>query len=218
MAPSEPNQNPFQGEFFSSDLPQRFVRESVQNSLDARAGSKPVTVRFTVSGPEGAVARRRARRYLNGLRPHFEAAVRAETASGDADSDRRRELRAREALFDGPLPFLTVEDFDTNGLRGDIRANEIRARGNDFWGFFRSIGISPKDADAGGSWGLGKWLKLHTLDGRKFPPVGFFAAGSAEDDGDWLPMPVESSGSAKTATASSAPAAASFRGRSATSG
>ena len=222
MAPSEPNQNPFQGEFFSSDLPQRFVRESVQNSLDARAGSKPVKVRFTISGPEGAVTSQRARTYLEGLRPHFEAAVRAETANGEAD--RRRELRAREALFDGPLPFLTVEDFETNGLRGDIRANEIRAKGNDFWGFFRSIGISPKDEDAGGSWGLGKWvfpdasklnaflgvtrradesrfllmgqamLKLHTLDGRKFPPVGFFAAGSAEEDGDWLPMPVESSG------------------------
>ncbi len=224
MAPSEPNQNPFQGEFFSSDLPQRFVRESVQNSLDARAGRKPVTVRFTVSGPDGAVTSRRAPRYLNRLRPHFEAAVRAETTNGDADSDRLRELRAREALFDGPLPFLTVEDFETNGLRGGIRANEIRASGNDFWGFFRSIGISPKDEDAGGSWGLGKWvfpdasklnaflgvtrradesrfllmgqamLKLHTLDGRKFPPVGFFAAGSDEDDGDWLPMPVESSG------------------------
>lgn len=224
MAPSEPNQNPFQGEFFSSDLPQRFVRESVQNSLDARAGRKPVTVRFTVSGPDGAVASRRALRYLNGLRPHFEAAVRAETADGDADSDRWRELRAREALFEGPLPFLAVEDFETNGLRGDVRANEIRASGNDFWGFFRSIGISPKDEDDGGSWGLGKWvfpdasklnaflgvtrrgdesrfllmgqamLKLHTLDGRKCPPVGFFAAGSDEDDGDWLPMPVESSG------------------------
>ena len=200
------------------------MRESVQNSLDARAGRKPVTVRFTVSGPDGAVTSRRAPRYLNRLRPHFEAAVRAETTNGDADSDRLRELRAREALFDGPLPFLTVEDFETNGLRGDIRANEIRASGNDFWGFFRSIGISPKDEDAGGSWGLGKWvfpdasklnaflgvtrradesrfllmgqamLKLHTLDGRKFPPVGFFAAGSDEDDGDWLPMPVESSG------------------------
>ena len=224
MAPSEPNQNPFQGEFFSADLPRRFVRESVQNSLDARAGRKPVTVRFTISGPEDAVAGRRAGIYLEGLRPHFEAVVRAEAANGDGDSDRRRQLRAREALFDGPLPFLTVEDFETRGLRGDIRANEIRARGNDFWGFFRSIGISPKDEDAGGSWGLGKWvfpdasklnaflgvtrragearfllmgqamLKLHTLGGRKYPPVGFFAAGSDEDDSHWLPMPVESSG------------------------
>ena len=37
-------------------------------------------------------------------------------------------------------------------------------------------------------------LKLHELDGRKYPPVGFYAAGSGEEDKDWLPMPVESAG------------------------
>ena len=224
MAPSEPNQNPFQGEFFSANLPQRFIRESVQNSLDARAGTDPVTVRFTISGPEGAVGEERARRYLTGLRPHFEAVVRAETAKGKTDPERRRELKRRKALLDSPLPFLAVEDFGTTGLQGDIRANDIRADGNDFWGFFRSIGISPKGADAGGSWGLGKWvfpdssklnaflgitrrvgeercllmgqamLKLHRAEGRKYPPEGCFAAGSNEEDKDWLPMPVESEG------------------------
>ncbi len=224
MAPSEPNQNPIQGEFFSANLPERFIRESVQNSLDARAGRKPVMVRFTISGSNGAVPGERADRYLTGLQPHFEAVMRAESANAERDSDRRRELQGREALLKGPLPFLVVEDFGTKGLLGDITANDIQARGNDFWGFFRSIGISPKDEDAGGSWGLGKWvfpdasklnaflgvtlraeeqrfllmgqtmLKLHELGGRKYPPVGFFAAGSDEDDKDWLPMPVESAG------------------------
>ena len=224
MAPSEPNQNPFQGEFFSSDLPERFIRESIQNSLDARAGKQPVRVRFTISGSRGSVGRKRARVYLTGLRPHFEAVMRAETENARSDAGRRSELQARKALLDGPLPFLTVEDFGTTGLHGDIRANDIRAEGNDFWGFFRSIGISPKGEDAGGSWGLGKWvfpdasklnaflgvtrragearcllmgqamLRLHEMDGRKFPPVGFFAAGSADEDKDWLPMPVESEG------------------------
>ena len=225
MAPSEPNQNPVQGEFFSSDLPERFVRESIQNSLDARAGTAPVRVRFTISGSQGAVRHDRAQRYLTGLRPHFEAVLRAESENTDDDGKQQRELRARKALLDGPLSFLTVEDFGTTGLHGDITANDIRAEGNDFWGFFRSIGISPKGEDAGGSWGLGKWvfpdasklnaflgvtrrvgesrfllmgqamLKLHELDDRKFPPVGFFAAGSTEPDRDWLPMPVESTGS-----------------------
>ena len=46
-----------QGEFFSADLPQRFVRESVQNSLVARAGREPVVVRFTISGLGVAVSR-----------------------------------------------------------------------------------------------------------------------------------------------------------------
>ena len=56
MAPSEPNQNPCQGEFLSADLAQRFVRESVQNSHVARAGREPVTVRFTINGLGGAVS------------------------------------------------------------------------------------------------------------------------------------------------------------------
>ncbi|MYC19020.1 MAG: hypothetical protein F4X67_10530 [Gemmatimonadales bacterium] len=224
MAPSEPNQNPIQGEFFSADLPERFIRESVQNSLDARAGGEPVTVRFTISGPEGAVPSGRAGQYLTGLQRHFEAVMRAESASLERGSERRGELEGRRALLRGALPFLVVEDFGTTGLQGDIEANDIQAKGNDFWGFFRSIGISPKGEDAGGSWGLGKWvfpdasklnaflgvtrragerrfllmgqtmLKLHQLAGRKYPPVGFFAAGSIEDDKDWLPMPVESVG------------------------
>lgn len=224
MAPSEPNQNPIQGEFFSADLPERFIRESVQNSLDARAGRKPVTVRFTISGPDGAVPSQQAGRYLTGLQAHFEAVMGAESANAERDSDRRRELEGRKALLQGSLPFLVVEDFGTTGLHGDITANDIRAQGNDFWGFFRSIGISPKDQDAGGSWGLGKWvfpdasklnaflgvtrregerrfllmgqtmLKLHEMDDRKYPPVGFFAAGSSDEDRDWLPMPVESVG------------------------
>ncbi|WP_419941173.1 hypothetical protein [Candidatus Palauibacter sp.] len=240
MAPSEPNQNPIQGEFFSAHLPERFIRESVQNSLDARAGPKPVTVRFTISGSNGAVPGERADRYLTGLQPHFEAVMRAESANAERDSDRRRELQGREALLKGPLPFLVVEDFGTKGLLGDITANDIQARGNDFWGFFRSIGISPKDEDAGGSWGLGKWvfpdasklnaflgvtlrageqrfllmgqtmLKLHELGGRKYPPVGFFAAGSDEDDKDWLPMPVESAGLPSDGGGSGEPDAACF--------
>ena len=37
-------------------------------------------------------------------------------------------------------------------------------------------------------------LNLHELGGHKFPPVGFFSAGSSEEDKDWLPMPVESNG------------------------
>ena len=95
MAPSEPNQNPIQGEFFSAHLPERFIRESVQNSLDARAGRKPVTVRFTISGSNGAVPGERADRYLTGLQPHFEAVMRAESANVEKGSDRRRELESR---------------------------------------------------------------------------------------------------------------------------
>ena len=46
----------FRGELFSADLPQRFVRESMQNSLVARTGREPVVVRFTISRLGGAVS------------------------------------------------------------------------------------------------------------------------------------------------------------------
>lgn len=221
MSPSEINENPVQGEFFSANLPKRFVRESIQNSLDARAGSPPVRVRFAISGTDGSLAPTRAARYLIGLRPHFGAVV---DAAG-APRKSKRELEDRKSLFDCPMPFLVVEDFGTTGLRGDVRANEPQAKGNDFWGLFRSVGISPKEQHAGGSWGLGKWvfpdasklnafigitrrqdedhlllmgqamLKLHKLNGRKYSHYGYFAAASDQPDETWLPMPVDSTGS-----------------------
>lgn len=218
MSPSEINENPVQGEFFSANLPKRFVRESIQNSLDARAGAAPVRVRFAISGATGSLANARAARYLTGLLPHFSAVVDAAGAS----RKNKRELEDRKSLFDHPMPFLVVEDFGTTGLRGDVRANEPQAKGNDFWGLFRSVGISPKERDAGGSWGLGKWvfpdasrlnafigvtrrqdedqlllmgqamLKLHKLNGKKYSHYGYFAAASEQPDETWLPMPVGS--------------------------
>lgn len=220
MSPSEINENPVQGEFFSSNLPGRLVREAIQNSLDARAGGAPVKVRFTISGG-GALPQDRTARYLSGLRPHFEAVVDAESAAGRNRNarDQRKALAERKALFDAPLPFLAVEDFGTTGLRGDVRANDPQAKGNEFWGLFRSVGISPKGQDAGGSWGLGKWvfpsasklnafigvtrresdgqlllmgqamLKLHKLRGKKHAHYGYYAVASNESDEEWLPMP-----------------------------
>ena len=220
MSPSEINENPVQGEFFSTNLPKRFVRESIQNSLDARAGAAPVRVRFAISGANGSLANARAMRYLTGLLPHFSAVV---DAAGTLRKN-KRELEDRKALFDRPMPFLVVEDFGTTGLRGDVCANEPQAKGNDFWGLFRSVGISPKEQDAGGSWGLGKWvfpdasrlnafigvtrrqdedqlllmgqamLKLHKLNGKKYSHYGYFAAASDQPDETWLPMPVGSTG------------------------
>ena len=220
MSPSEINENPVQGEFFSPDLPKRFVRESIQNSLDARAGDEPVRVRFVISGSNDALEPIRATCYLTGLRPHFCAVADAERTPRGDNSD----LEERKSLFDCTMPFLIVEDFGTIGLRGDVRANNSQAKDNHFWGLFRSVGISPKGQDAGGSWGLGKWvfpsasklnafigvtrrqddgqlllmgqamLKLHELDGKKYAHYGYFAAASDALEESWLPMPASSLG------------------------
>lgn len=223
MSPSQVNQDPVQGEFFTAaaDLPDRLVRETIQNSLDARRPGETVKVRFAFSGTEHALPVATARQYLFGLRSHIQA-----VADGPADSAEAAAMRAALECLDRPMTYLTVGDSGTTGLLGDVGANREREPSNDFWGFFRSVGISPKGEDSGGSWGLGKWvfpdassinaylgvtrrqgedrdllmgmamLKTHHLSDRnKYPPYGYFAAASDAEDDEWLPLPVDSGGS-----------------------
>ena len=225
MSPSQVNQDPTQGEFFTAaaDLPDRLVREAIQNSLDARRGDATVRVRFAFSGQQSALPPQLARRYLDGLARHIDAIASADATGGGAEA---AAMRSALKCLDQPMTYLTVGDSGTTGLLGAVDANREREAGNDFWGFFRSVGISPKGEDSGGSWGLGKWvfpdassinaylgvtrrdgedrdllmgmamLKTHHLgDGVKYPPYGYFAAASGAGDDQWLPLPVESGGS-----------------------
>ena len=162
MTPAEINQNPVQGEFFTaaSDLPERFVREAIQNSLDAKAApDEPVRVRFAFS--ETPLPFAEAERYLDGIERHLTGAAEVPNAVADDQPmamDEWAAARDARELLGGDMPYLAVEDFGTTGLTGDIEANAALEEGNDFWGFFRSVGISPKGDDKGGSWGLGKWV------------------------------------------------------------
>ena len=225
MTPAEINQDPVQGEFFSreADLPGRLVRESIQNSLDARRGTQTVRVRFIFSGQRHALPRNHAARYLKGLKKHVKAVVEAGGMLPSVEDDEEQGA-AHDALacFEEPMTYLVIEDFGTKGLTGDIGANSEREQGNDFWGFFRSIGISPKSENDAGSWGLGKWvfpdastinsylgmtqrigedswllmgmslLKTHSLAGGKYRYYGSFAAQEGVDDDRWFPKPVSS--------------------------
>ena len=230
MSPSQVNQDPVQGEFFTAaaDLPDRFVRESIQNSLDARRGDETVRVRFAFSGEQDALPVHAAQRWLAGLAPHLRAlaSLGSDGATGTPAVGAEAEaMRSALDCLDQPMTWLTVGDSGTTGLLGDIRANREREAGNDFWGFFRSVGISPKGEDSGGSWGLGKWVfpdasrinaylgVTHRMDEDhamlmgmamlmthhmttqdegevKYPPYGYFAAASPQDDDAWLPLPV----------------------------
>ena len=226
MTPSEINQDPVQGEFFSreSDLPGRLVRESIQNSLDAGREGETVRVRFTFSGQRNALPPEKAARYLDGLEEHVEAVVEGRGMTHQSEEQGEGESDAgwdALACFGAPMDYLVIEDFGTTGLTGDISANSERERDNDFWGFFRSIGISPKGEDAAGSWGLGKWvfpdasiinaylgmtqrhgednwllmgmalLKTHHLGDTKYRYYGSFGAHSDEKDEQWFPLPIE---------------------------
>ena len=159
VAPSQPNQNPIQGEFFTavSDLPERLVRESIQNSLDARRGGETVRVRFALSSA-ARLSTARASAYVQGLQPHMKAVAQAELGSAESASSEQQALSAAHGLLGRPMDYLVVEDFGTTGLVGPVEHNSEYEDGNAFWGFFRSIGISPKHSNDGGSWGLGKWV------------------------------------------------------------
>ena len=230
MVPAEINQDPVQGEFFTStsDLAERLVRESIQNSVDAALGDGPVRVRFAFSGDGDALPADRAARYLDGLEPHLEA-----VALLDADDTQPTEVGhegEEDAAYGAydlidneiPMTFLVVEDLGTKGLTGNVMSNHEFEQDNRFWGFFRSVGISPNVGGTGGSWGLGKWvfpdasqlnaylgitrrsneqrhllmgmaiLKTHHIGDKKCPPYGQFAIRSDEPDADWLPRPVDS--------------------------
>ena len=163
MSPSQVNQDPVQGEFFTAaaDLPDRLVRESIQNSLDARRGNETVRVRFAFSGEQHALPVHAARRWLAGLEPHLRALANLHSGGANDSPNVGVEADAMRGALDclhQPMTWLTVGDSGTTGLLGEIRANLEQEAGNDFWGFFRSVGISPKGEDSGGSWGLGKWV------------------------------------------------------------
>jgi hypothetical protein len=121
------------------------VRESIQNSLDARrTPTTPVIVRFAIRTGPRAAASAAAKRFFAGLWPHI--------LSGDS------------GLQDAPntqhsIPYLVVEDFGTHGLRGDPAVwSPFEAERNAFFLFFRALGKSGKEGEDRGRWGVGKFV------------------------------------------------------------
>ncbi|MGQ9907593.1 MAG: hypothetical protein ACUVS2_02040 [Candidatus Flexifilum sp.] len=149
-------QDPVQTEFFTSDNVQALVRETIQNSLDARLSpAQPVRVRFGFV----TVAPRDYLPYLYGLIPHLRAAL------------PERELPD----FSQPLKFLIIEDFNTRGLAGDPTVDtDEQAEDNDFYYFWRNVGRTEKREEERGRWGLGKTVfhkvsRINTFFGITLP-------------------------------------------------
>lgn len=167
------------------DLADTLIRETVQNSLDARAGNgAAVTVRFAF--PDGDSAPDPA--YIKALfQGHLEHAAAAGLEVGSIDLDHPRAI--------------VVEDFGTRGLQG----NPWKDGDDDFNDFWRRHGISHKSGDRRGRWGLGKLvfstssllraffgltvpadtqspllmgqtvLSMHKLNGKKYPAHTHFS-------------------------------------------
>lgn len=195
------NREATQGEFFANDTELRaFVREAVQNSLDARCPGRtgPVSVRIFVSGPKSALSLDAAKRYFKGGWDHFHA-----EGSGLRDAPDRAET----------CQFITYEDSNTTGLTGDIdQYHEVAGVRNPFYYFFRAEGQSNKTESGRGRWGLGKFvfprcsrirsffavtvryddqqrllvgqsiLRSHNIQDRSYTPDGWFGRKPDKDE------------------------------------
>lgn len=199
--------DPLQAELLSQenfDVAESLVRESIQNSIDARLDtSQPVHVRIFVSGalkhtPIGTGD------YFKDFWPHVQASNRG----GHVDA----------SLENQQCRFVVIEDFNTSGLTGDYTASSAEpGESNNFYHFLRAEGISGKSEGNLGRWGVGKYvfpkasgintffaltrrtseertlligqsvLENHELEGKEYEPDGWFA-DFEEDSGFQLPL------------------------------
>lgn len=138
------------GEFFESSRLDAVIREAIQNSLDAADG-KPVTVRFFHSGAQGVL-------------PGAEYAAKYRGESVDIHySHPESGIAAMVPLATEACDFLTIEDFQTTGLTGDVTLRPTeetvaanRKAGNYYNYFFRENRSNKDGAGVRGSWGAGK--------------------------------------------------------------
>lgn len=183
--------DPMQDEFFQDQsiegIDHALVRETIQNSLDAKVGDGPVRVVLSL----GRISAVRASYWFpEESQAHFSAPeirLGSLPAWGSEDCD-----------------FLTIEDFGTAGLEGKIDSADPNDGGN-FYHFFRAEGLSNKQDGDRGSWGVGKIviprssrirsflavtrrvsepgihlvgqaiLKHHTVAGERYTPDGWFS-------------------------------------------
>ncbi|MGH3313947.1 MAG: hypothetical protein ACRDP3_25750, partial [Streptomyces sp.] len=113
------------------------VRESAQNSWDARLGGGPVNYQAE----------------LRTLRPE-EAPVWRQLLSAGAPS--LKHLTLRSSLARPALRILTVTDTGTRGLGGPTRADIAVPGESDFASFVRKTGSSRDSSGRGGTYGFGK--------------------------------------------------------------
>ena len=201
------NREATQGEFFAADTDLRaFVRESIQNSLDAKRPDTdgPVGVRMFLSGETYGLSPNTAKPYFKAGWKHYRAA-----RNGLRDAPDRDET----------LRYFVYEDSGTTGLTGDVEQfHEVPGVRNPFYYFFRAEGQSNKSETDRGRWGLGKFvfprcsrirsffaltvrhdderrllvgqsiLRSHRVKDRNYTPDGWFGERTS---GNKIPLPVE---------------------------
>jgi hypothetical protein len=203
--PCDRARNPSNDAFFTAEslenLSEALVREGIQNSLDA-----------SVNGPGEVRDVRVCIRHVPQA-PSEAARVIAEHFVPVADHFRNGLRRPDvEELFGPSAGYLVFEDFGTRGLQGDVEEYRLeKAEKNAFFSFFRAEGMSAKDEDKIGRWGIGKQVfptasrlhsifgltvrhdapakvlmgsavvRIHTHDGEEFHPDAWFGLRETEE-------------------------------------
>jgi len=197
-------------EFFKTahidNLTSALVRESVQNSLDAKLPDTD-TVRVSFRIGSKSIAQGFDRSMLNELSKHI-------TASGSPIPKKFHTLIKKN------FKYIIIEDFNTEGLNGDVSyaRGQLPSEKNDFYFFFRNDGRSGKTFSLG-KWGIGKtifpaisnlhmfWavtvqsngggkylmgrsnLGNHTIKNTDYVPTGYY--GIRRDSNSPLVLPIE---------------------------
>lgn len=158
--PSDTARDPISSEFFADesveDAARALVRESIQNSLDARLKNRddPVVIRVFLGVNGGAALPSTAAPFFDGVWPHL-SCKRSGLQSPPSPRDR--------------CSFLTIEDFSTTGLEGDPDEWTPKVgKPNAFYSFFRAEAYSEKQGDDRGRWGVGKLVFPRSSRGSAF--------------------------------------------------
>ena len=137
--------DPFEIEFFRREsLVDSFVRQAIQNTLDAAINGGPVECRIKFCSGADALKPADVSRYFQGLPEHLQAV-------GD-----KLDVPAN---LDRPVDFLLFEDFGTRGLEGSPDQEDDESQTGDknhFYYFWRNVGRGQKSGTDLGRWGLGK--------------------------------------------------------------
>jgi len=141
---NDKERDPGWDEYFSSNRStvESLVRESIQNSLDAaRLKKNSAIVRIFYSGEKAAISSAEYEDYL---------------ASSDGN-DARLHYAAEDCGLEyprKPCKFFTIEDFNTDGLTGDVIREEEK---EPYFKFLKCENKSTKNEQGAlGKWGIGK--------------------------------------------------------------
>ena len=131
---------------FASTMYDSLVRESIQNSLDAKAdwADGPVEVHFTQENIP--------RNKIPGYESLSEALKKCEVVESNNELTRNFFKTAYETLDFNSINVLKISDYNTTGLKGSSSGKSGTA-----WSrLVKESGTNDKDGVAGGSFGIGK--------------------------------------------------------------